>query len=347
MKDEGQPAPAPEYAVVIPTVLRSSLSVCLRALADARGPRLRRIVLVVDCPLDDCTGLPLVIPEGLRDAVETVPGPAAGPAAARNTGWRSVGEEWIVFLDDDVVPGPTWAADLAADLAAASAGTAGVQARITVPLPRDRRPTDWERTTAGLATARWITADMAYRRAALEAVGGFDERFPRAFREDADLALRIMAAGWTLTRGSRRTTHPVRPTDRWVSVRTQAGNADDVLMTRMHGRGWWARAGAPRGRLPRHLAVAAAGAAALVGAATGRRRVAAGCAALWLAGTAEFARARIRPGPGTRSEIATMAVTSALIPPVAAAHWLAGLVRHRAVAAAGRTMPGIREIAHM
>ena len=34
---------------------------------------------------------------------------------------------------------------------------------------------------------------MAYRRTALEAVGGFDERFPRAFREDADLALRVRA----------------------------------------------------------------------------------------------------------------------------------------------------------
>ena len=59
-----------------------------------------------------------------------------------------------------------------------------------VPLPTDRRPTDWERNTAGLAGASWITADMAYRRTALEAVNGFDERFPRAYREDADLALR-------------------------------------------------------------------------------------------------------------------------------------------------------------
>ncbi|MET7933191.1 glycosyltransferase family 2 protein [Streptomyces sp. NPDC005322] len=347
MKDAQQPVPAPEYAVVIPTVLRSSLSVCLRALAEAQGPRPRRIVLVVDCPLDDCAGLPLVVPEELRDVVDTVSGPAAGPAAARNTGWRSVREKWIVFLDDDVVPGPTWAADLAADLAAAGAGTAGVQGRITVPLPPDRRPTDWERTTAGLATARWITADMAYRRAALEAVGGFDERFPRAFREDADLALRIMAAGWTLTPGARRTAHPVRSADRWVSVRTQAGNADDVLMTRVHGRDWWARAGAPRGRLPRHVVVAVAGAAALVGAAMGRRRVAAGGAALWLAGTAEFARVRIRPGPATPGEIATMVVTSALIPPVATAHWLAGLVRHRMVAAVDGTTPGIGEITPM
>ena len=43
--------------------------------------------------------------------------------------------------------------------------------------------------------ASWITADMTYRRSALAEVGGFDERFPRAFREDADLALRLQAGG--------------------------------------------------------------------------------------------------------------------------------------------------------
>ena len=44
---------------------------------------------------------------------------------------------------------------------------------------------------------------MAYRRSALIAVGGFDERFPRAFREDADLALRLLDRGWHLRRGDR------------------------------------------------------------------------------------------------------------------------------------------------
>ncbi|MFE2024753.1 glycosyltransferase family 2 protein [Streptomyces hygroscopicus] len=336
MTEAGERTDAPEYAVVIPTLGRPSLSVTLKALADAKGPAPRRIVLVDDRPLDDCTALPADIPSGLAPLVEIAPGCSAGPAAARNIGWRAAPEPWTVFLDDDVVPGPTWADDLAADLAAVGPDTAGVQARITVPLPPDRRPTDWERTTAGLAAARWITADMAYRRAALEAVGGFDERFPRAFREDADLALRIMAAGWRLEAGSRRTVHPVRPADRWVSVRTQAGNADDVLMAKVHGHGWWARADAPRGRLPRHLAVTAAGAAALLGAVAGRRRTAAAGALLWLAGTAEFALARIRPGPRTPDEIATMAVTSAVIPAVATGHWLAGLVRHRSAAASGR-----------
>ena len=47
---------------------------------------------------------------------------------------------------------------------------AGSQGRVRVPLPEHRAPTDWERGTAGLATASWITADLAYRRAALSAL---------------------------------------------------------------------------------------------------------------------------------------------------------------------------------
>ncbi|MFG3115664.1 glycosyltransferase [Streptomyces sp. NPDC048197] len=322
-----------DYTVVIPTLGRPSLTACLAALAAADGPLPRRVILVDDRPLDDCTPLPADIPRALRDRTVTVPGCARGPAAARNTGWRAAGgTPWIVFLDDDVLPGPAWARELAADLAAATPRTAGVSARIDVPLPSGREPTDWERNTAGLATSRWITADMAYRRAALECVGGFDERFRRAFREDADLALRVLTTGWTLAEGRRRTTHPVRPADRWVSVRLQAGNADDVLMTRRHGRGWWRRAQAPRGRLPGHLAVTAAAAGALLCGAAGKRGAAAALAALWLAGTAEFAWARIAPGPRTREETRTMALTSVLIPPAATAHWLRGLLRHRRIA---------------
>jgi hypothetical protein len=316
------------YAVVIPTLGRSSLGACLRALAESTGPRPVRVVLVDDRPGD--APLEVDVPDPLRPVTTVVRGRARGPAAARNDGWRAAGPvPWIVFLDDDVVPGPTWGDDLALDLAGATSRTGAVTARIDVPLPVDRRPTDWERNTAGLATARWITADMACRRTALEAVDGFDERFRRAFREDADLALRVLAAGWTVTEGARKTTHPVRPADRWVSVRLQAGNADDVLMTRLHGPGWWTRAGAPRGRLPGHLAVTGAAVAALGCAILRRPRAAAVCAASWLAGTAEFALARIGPGPRTLDEVATMALTSVLIPPAATWHWLRGQVVHR------------------
>ncbi|MGR4879874.1 glycosyltransferase family 2 protein [Streptomyces sp. LARHCF249] len=329
----GGAASAPEYAVVIPTLGRPSLHTCLTALARAAGPKPAAIVIVDDRRPDRGGPVHAQVPDELRAVTTVVAGGGRGPAAARNAGARAAGAvEWIAFLDDDVVPGDDWCEALARDLSTASGRTAGVTARITVPLPPDRRPTDWERGTAGLATARWITADMAYRREALESVGGFDERFGRAFREDADLALRVLDAGWTLAAGSRRTAHPVRPANRWVSLRQQAGNADDVLMTRLHGRDWWGRAAAPRGRLPRHLLVTGAAVGALGCAALRRPRPAALCAAGWLAGSAEFAAARIAPGPRTAREVATMAVTSALIPPAATWHWLKGLLVHRRAA---------------
>ncbi|WP_309232826.1 HAD-IIIA family hydrolase [Blastococcus sp. TML/C7B] len=122
----------------------------------------------------------------------------------------------------------------------------------------------------------------------------------------------------------------MRPTDRWVSARVQAGNADDVLMRRLHGPGWRAphRANAPLGRRPQHTAVTAAAVAAAGLALSGRPRAALAAAGAWAAGTAEFAWRRIAPGPRTRDEVRTMLATSAVIPPLATWHWLRGVVRH-------------------
>lgn len=317
-------------AVVVPTVGRPSLQGLLTALARGRGPRPTEVVVVDDRP---GASAPLVaLPPGLPP-VRVLRSGGRGPAAARNLGWRSVRTEWVAFLDDDVLPDSDWFERLAADLDGLPADVAGSQGRLTVPLPTDRRPTDWERSTAGLEGAAWITADMAYRREALAVVGGFDERFPRAFREDADLAVRVKATGARLVRGDRHVLHPVRPAGPWASVRAQAGNADDVLMRRLHGPAWRARAQAPAGRRNRHLAVTACAALVPLLATTGHRRLAAGTAAAWAVGTAELAWARIAPGPRSRDEVARLLATSAVLPAAATWHTLRGLVRHRRAAA--------------
>jgi histidinol-phosphate phosphatase family protein len=320
------------YSVVIPTVGRPCLGDCLAALAAASGPPPDQVVVVDDraapgkplhAPNDSPAGLPYGLP------VSVVASGGAGPAAARNAGWRRTGTPWVAFLDDDVRVGRDWRQRLTDDLSGLPDRTAGVQGRITVPAPEGRRPTDWERGTMGLASARWITADMAYRRAALAESGGFDERFPRAFREDADLALRLLADGWELRQGRRHTVHPVRPASPWISLRAQAGNADDALMQVLHGRRWKARAGAARGRLPSQALITAAAAAAAVLAAAGRPRPAIGAAAAALAGTAEFAAARIIPGPRTAREVAVITTTSLVIPELACWHWVHGRIQGR------------------
>jgi histidinol-phosphate phosphatase family protein len=315
------------FDVVVPTVGRNSLRLLLAALAGADGPAPGR-VLVVDDRRDRSRALPL----GGVAGVSVIEGRGAGPAAARNLGWRRATAEWVAFLDDDVVPGPSWLADLAHDLEGLEAEVAASQGRVRVPMPAGRRPTDWERNVRGLETARWATADMAYRRSVLEEVGGFDERFPRAYREDADLGLRVVRSGYRIVPGRRVVTHPVRVAGGTVSLRVQAGNADDALMRGVHGRGWRASAGVPRGRRARHLAVTGAGLVGLGAWVVARRalraRWVAGLAgAGWLAGTVELALARIVPGPRSAAEIAKMSATSVLMPPVATWYWLSGWVR--------------------
>ena len=362
---------APRWAIVVPTIGRPCLQAMLDSLAaqrtDDAHPAPVEVVLVDDRPgrVDPLTAsLP-----GVDWPLRVVRGYGRGPAAARNRGWRATHEsapEWISFLDDDVILPDGWLSGLVDDLAACGPDTGATQASIRVPRPTDRPPTDWERNVAALEGADWATADMAYRRAALEQVAGFDERFPRAFREDADLALRVRRAGWSLARGARHIIHPVRPADDGVSLRLQAGNADDALMRRLHGPRWREVAQAPGGGFGYHVAtvagalVAAGGAATAVAAGAWARTApaaglatgtdagtaraactvraagaAAGVGALaWAGLTARFLAIRLGPGPRPgdpefRAEVRRMVPTSLTIPFAAVRHRIDGWRRHR------------------
>jgi HAD superfamily hydrolase (TIGR01662 family) len=323
------------WAVVVPTLGRPSLAVTLRSLADQHhlpdevvvvddrpdgGPELD-----VDLPVIDVTGTR----SGARPSVRVAKGHGRGPAHARNVGWRACRSPWVVFVDDDVVLPAGWSEQLLVDLAGAADDVGGVQARVDVPLPTHRRPTDWERGTSGLTDAVWATAEMAYRREALVEVGGFDERFPRAYREDADLALRARAAGFRLVRGQHRVTHPVRPSGPWVSLKQQRGNRDDALMRRLHGPTWRADAACPAGRLRWHAVTTTAAGLALLAGVAGRRRAAALAATAWAVLTGEFALRRIAPGPRTVGEVGAMLATSVAIPPYAVTQRLIGTLAHR------------------
>lgn len=320
-----------DTTVVVPTVGRPSLLVLLQRLSEQTVPLDVPVVLVDDRREGpDLAGLVRRELPGHGLDLRVVRAGGGGPARARNIGWRHARTTWVSFLDDDVLPERDWHEHLRVDLELADAREAvGSEGRIRVPLPTDRRPTDWERGTAGLETARWITADLTYRRRDLAALGGFDERFPRAFREDADLALRLGADRGRVLDGSRLTVHPVRPADDLASLRQQAGNADDYLMRAVHGPDWHVRAEAPLGRRPRHVAIATAGVVAVGALLGGRRRTALAAAAAWAAGTADFAWARIAPGPRDAAEVRRMLLTSAAIPFAATWHSARGIVRHR------------------
>jgi histidinol-phosphate phosphatase family protein len=314
-----------DCAVVVPTIGRDSLQHLLLALDSQDGPQPAEIV-VVD---DRVEPHPPIVPVS-RLSTRVLPSGGRGPAAARNVGWRATDTRWVSFLDDDVVPDPDWLARLADDLnRAEDARAAGCQGVLAVPSPAAGRPTDDERRTQRLVTARWITADMVYRRDVLLALGGFDERFPRAYREDSDLALRLVSSGHRIISGTRRCTHPIAESTLLSSVRAQIGNRDNALMRRKFGATWRRRIGEDHGRLPTHTATVVAGLGATLAAAVRRWRWAAIGASAWLALTLEFASRRFLSSSQSAGEALRLALTSALIPPAAVWHRATGEWQHR------------------
>ena len=232
------------YDLVIPTIGRESLQRLLDALSCSRGPKPHNIVLVNDRRDPERS---LRLPSSLSEQhlVCIVATGGRDPAAARNAGARVGTAEWLVFLDDDVVPDPDWCERLAHDLQTLPRQVAVSRGWISVPELPGRKSVDFEHRS-------FATSDLAMRRAHFVALGGFDLRFRRPHREDTELLLRAQAAGLGVTRGTRSATHVARP-DRFLdSVRAQAGNADDVLLAALYGSRWRRRAGEGHGRLHRH-----------------------------------------------------------------------------------------------
>jgi len=118
---------------------------------------------------------------------------AGGPAALRNAGWRATTAPLVAFTDDDCRPPSTW---LRAYVEAA--GDAILQGP-TRPDPDElgvfQRAPQARSQEIDPPTLMGQTCNIAYPRAALERLGGFDERFPQAVGEDSDLLLRARAAG--------------------------------------------------------------------------------------------------------------------------------------------------------
>ena len=133
-----------------------------------------------------------------------VPQANAGPAAARNNGFRTARGEYILFIDDDVVPSPHMVAEhmrlhatrpnlvvlgpmLNPPDFTLSPWVAWEQAMLEKQYSAMQRG-DWT------ATARqFYTGNTSLPRQVLIQSGGFDERFRRA--EDIELAYRIEKQG--------------------------------------------------------------------------------------------------------------------------------------------------------
>lgn len=308
--------PEPLVSVVIATYQRPALlRRCLAALCNQRMDASGFEIIVAD---DGCerriadlvAEMAAVYPKvALR---YTAVAGTQGPAGARNAGARLARGEVLAFTDDDTIPSPDWVRNGYLAMAARPAWCAAA-GRVVVPTPT--RPTDHERDTAGLACAEFVTANCFVRRSAFVRVGGFDERFTRAWREDSDLQFRLETQAGEVGRADDAVVeHPVRPAEWGASARAQAKVFFDALLYKKHPRLYRARI---RRVPPWHYhVIVMAGAVALCATLAQSPRLATVSALLWTAMTLAFCLRRLRGASWHPRHVLEMIVTSVAIPPL-------------------------------
>ena len=126
-----------------------------------------------------------------------------GLSSARNTGWQAATGEIVAYIDDDARPDPHWLTYLASAFMRADHAAAGGP---NLPPAGDGLVADCVANAPGGPNHVLLTdtvaehipgCNMAFRRSALEAVGGFDAQF-RVAGDDVDLCWRIQQQGWTI-----------------------------------------------------------------------------------------------------------------------------------------------------
>lgn len=318
-----------DVSVVIPTCRRPDLlQRCLDPLLKQTLDKSRYEIVVVDDGQTEDTralverlaaqtqGFPLLRylrPEGTR-----------GPAAARNRGWRASIGEVVAFTDDDTIPDRDW---LRQGLSAMGATAPAVRGAVKVPV--NGPPTDHAKMTQGLEAAEFVTANCFVRRAALNRVDGFDERFLRAWREDSDLHFKLLEAYGDVPKAPLAVVqHPVREAPFGISLKQQANMMFDALLFKKHPELYKRKVGRLRAP-PSYYAIVLGTVAALVAALTGHVGSMLALLAIVLALILRLTARRLHGTAHTPRHVAEMLLTSAAIPFLSLYWRIAGGLRFR------------------
>lgn len=198
-----------KFSIVIPTLNRKeTLRQCLRAATGQTYPQYE--VIVVDDGSTD--GTDHLIGQEFPEVLYLRQKSNRGPSAARNAGFSAATGEIIAFTDDDCLLPVEWLSHLA-DGYTRYPETSGVggyieaSEEISAENAFARYENYLSHMVYGASDQEYFggfespcggTNSMSYRRSVLNEAGGFDESFPFAAGEDADLKWRICQAGHRL-----------------------------------------------------------------------------------------------------------------------------------------------------
>lgn len=173
--------------------LGGTLTALLRQAADVAEPC---EILVIDASDGRLDGIRRAHAVGVRwIQFERPSGVGITIPHQRNAGVRAASGDIIVFTDAGCTPGEDWLARLTAPLRAGEDVTAGP----TLAAARDFDPYSGaaaRRASSDAYLKECPTINMAFRRKAFDAVGGFDENF--AYGSDIDFSWRLTDVGYRI-----------------------------------------------------------------------------------------------------------------------------------------------------
>jgi len=226
----------PHFSIIIPTSRQPALLFrCLDALGRQTLPRHQFELIVVDDASTPETAAAVdlfsrqISRSGGPLEVRYLAQPAErGFAAARNRGWRAARGKVVVFTDDECIPRPDW---LLAVLPSFERGAQVVtgQMHLTDGTAASRKKNlYWE-------SNELISANCFCRKTALERVGGFEEAFDLAWREDQDLQFKFIGAGIPIIKCPEAVVvHPMPDLPWYTPLANERRSRYDALLYKRH-----------------------------------------------------------------------------------------------------------------
>jgi glycosyltransferase involved in cell wall biosynthesis len=189
--------PKPRFSIIVCThngarTIRETLA----RIGDLDYPNYE-VIVVDDGSTDETAAI-------VRDfPVRLISGKNRGLSEARNIGLRAATGEFVAYIDDDAYPDPQWLDYLAASFLTGDHAAVGGP---NVEPPDEGFVAECVANAPGGPVHVLLTdqlaehipgCNMAFRKAELESIGGFDAQF-RTAGDDVDICWRFAQRGWTL-----------------------------------------------------------------------------------------------------------------------------------------------------